>query len=209
MRLQSQHKSFRFLLPQMPPEAHHARVGPNAILQVAGVLQDTEGLPGLRLIFERAGLLTYVERPPVTMVEQGEARRLFDAVRTQLGNPTSDLILYEAGRRTAQYIIANRIPSAVRRLIWALPVALGSRLLLIAIHKHAWTFAGSGKVSRGLGRRLWLSIECNPLATPRCPWHKAVLQELFAKLVSTQVRVIHDECCAEGESACMFRIEVR
>jgi divinyl protochlorophyllide a 8-vinyl-reductase len=193
----------------MPHEAHHGRVGPNAILQVASVLQDTQGLPGLRLIFERAGLLTYVERPPTAMVEQGEASRLFDALRLQLGHPNSDRILAEAGRRTAQYIIANRIPSAARRLISALPVGLGSRLLLIAIHKHAWTFAGSGKVRKGLRRRLWLSIEANPLATPGCPWHKAVLQELFAALVSPYVRVLHDECCAEGESACMFRIEVR
>ncbi len=200
--------------PSMPTSGVHATaraeshsVGPNSIVQTAEALRALAGPVACTEIFERAGLSKYLACPPSRMVPQEEAALLFQAVRAELSEAKATAVLAEAGRRTGRYIIANRIPPAVARLLRVLPRSVGARVLLTTIHKHAWTFAGSGGMTVRLGRALQLEIENNPLATPCCPWHVATLAELFGTLVAPGVRVDHVACSDRGRSICRFQIE--
>ena len=47
--------------------------------------------------------------------------------------------------RTGDYLLAHRIPKPVQALLKRLPAPLAARVLLAAITRHAWTFAGSGR----------------------------------------------------------------
>ena len=184
------------------------RVGPNAILQTAAALRDLLGLAIEHAVCDRAGLARYIEAPPKQMVREEEAARLFDAVRSMLAGTQADAVLAEAGRRTARYVAANRIPKPVTAWLAVLPHAVAGRILLTAIHKHAWTFAGSGVVTIERGRYMSLTIAGNPLATPGCPWHVATLEQLFGTLVSPAARVSHAACSARGDKECRFEIRL-
>jgi divinyl protochlorophyllide a 8-vinyl-reductase len=69
-------------------------------------------------------------------------------------------------------------------VIRALPAPVGARLLSIAIAKHAWTFAGSGRFAVKRARPLTVTIAANPLGlrqgSPSCHWHAAVFERLYA-----------------------------
>lgn len=190
----------------MYTEADRARVGPNAILQTDTVLRDRVGEGGRRSLFESAGLQDYIETPPDAMIPQSDAASLFCAVSRNLPPELSGSVLREAGQRTARYIAENRIPKGARQLLNVLPAPLAGRLLLHAITKNAWTFAGTGRVTAGYGRPLRLTIEDNPLATPGCVWHLAVIETLYGVVTAREYRVRQRTCCAEGDRACVFEI---
>ena len=113
----------------------------------------------------------------------------------------------EAGTRTAAYVLANRIPKAAQALLKSLPAPLAGPLLLKAIARNAWTFAGSGRVrTAARGRRFVVEIAANPLAMPGCVWHLAVFEGLFSALVAPRVSVSHPLCCHDGAALCRFEI---
>ncbi|PYB75023.1 bacteriochlorophyll 4-vinyl reductase [Rhizobium wuzhouense] len=188
-----------------------ARIGPNAVIQTGQALASRYGSGVTRLIYEAAGLARYLGNPPHAMIDEREPKALFTALRQALPAQEADHVLTDAGLRTANYIVENRIPPRARKLLPKLPPALASRLLVSAIARHAWTFAGSGHFE---GRvRGWrepvviLSIKANPLATPGCPWHGAVFQGLFATLTATHVAVVHPRCQARGDDCCEWTIK--
>lgn len=194
--------------PTTPPGqvASRGSVGPNAVIQTACALKALTDEANVGRIFTAARLDHYLDAWPGSMIPEEEARQLFEALDDCLGRAAADAVLDEAGRRTADYIIANRMPQAVARLLPLLPHALSARLLLKTIRQHAWTFAGSGRADIRLGSPLVLDIAANPLATPRCPWHTAILGQLFRRLVSANLAVSHTACCAEGNAHCRFEI---
>ncbi len=130
-------------------EAQRGVVGPNAVLQLFDPLHAAGGDSLLEDVFRRAGLSHYLATPPLAMVPQEEARRLFGAVREFLGPDEGDAVLWQAGAGTAAYVMANRIPAFARGLLRVLPPRPAARLLLTAIQRHAWTFAGSGVCTSG------------------------------------------------------------
>lgn len=184
-----------------------ARIGPNAILQHLPVLDGLIG-PTLRgALLHRAGI---IEPPPdAGMWPEDEVAHLHRAVWLYLPD-RAPAIQAAAGRATADYILAHRIPMPAQRLIRALPGWLGARVLAGAIARNAWTFAGSGRF-RVLGHRpLTVEIAANPLAEGTgacsCHWHAAVFARLFEALVWPRVRVTETACCAAGAPACRFEI---
>ncbi len=186
-----------------------ARVGPNAVLQTAAALRAEGGEALARQVFEAAGLARLLEAPPEAMVPEIEAARLHRVVAACLPAGRAERVAAEAGRLTAEYLLAHRIPKPAQRLLRALPPRLAGRLLLTAISRAAWTFAGSGGFSfRGWGRPV-VEIAANPLATPGCPWHRAVFERLFRALVAPGTRVVETACCARGAPACRYEIALR
>lgn len=196
-------------LPARPP----ARIGPNAIIQTGQVLSVLHGPGAARLIFEAAGLGRYIGVLPTTMIDEREPVALFAAIQATLPPAEADRVLAEAGHRTGHYILENRIPPIARQILPKLPPGLSSRLLVSAIARHAWTFAGSGRFEGGVAG--WtrpvvtLAIAANPLATPGCPWHGAVFQRLFASLCGNVASVRHSQCSAIGSEQCMTSIHLR
>ncbi len=194
------------------PASHAGRIGPNAITRVAEVLPPRVGEAGTRSLFERAGLLHHLLSPPQGMVEEAEVRRLHDALREELGTETAQQVALAAGQRTAEYLLAHRIPRAVQALLKRLPAPLAARVLLSAIRRNAWTFVGSGQFSAEAGTPVRLHIRHNPLCqglqtqAPACHFYAATFERLFGVLVHPRSRCVEVACEACGDHECRFEI---
>lgn len=181
-------------------------VGPNAVIQLAHALNDCCGPSTTRQVFERAGFLFLLDTLPAEMIDERIASLLFEALWEVLPSEDAACVARDAGRRTAEYILANRIPSIAKIVLRGLPARLAAPLLLRAIEKNAWTFAGSGICTTATGPPAAITIVNNPLAMPTCAWHRGVFECLFGSLVSPRTRVTHPECCAAGQSQCRFEL---
>lgn len=187
-----------------------ARIGPNALLQLIPVL-EAEGGASLREAVFTAGGVHGLPRVDGLIAEEPVAR-VHQALR-RLRPGDAARLSAEAGARVADYIIANRIPRAVVRLLKVLPAPLAAPLLTAAITRHAWTFAGSGRFEVAPDGAFLLHD--NPIvrgeraAGPLCDWHAAVFRRLFEVLVSRRTTVTETACCAAGAPACRFEIRLR
>lgn len=194
-----------------------ARIGPNAITRMAEALQAGVGAAATAAVFRRAGLGHYLEHAPQQMVPEDEVIRLHHEVRAALPTRTAREVARDAGTRTAAYLLAHRIPRALQGLLRRLPARWAARVLLIAISRHAWTFAGSGTFSwqaspaggPGLVR---LELRGNPLcrglraAEPACDYYAATFEALFRALVHPRARVHETACEARGDAQCRFEV---
>jgi divinyl protochlorophyllide a 8-vinyl-reductase len=191
---------------------HPGRIGPNAITRVAEVLLPRVGNDSTAQIFARAGLLPYLSRPPEQMVDEAEVTRLHQVLRDAIGGAAAREVSQAAGTRTGDYLLAHRIPRPVQAMLKCLPAALAARVLLSAIRRHAWTFAGSGEFVALAGRPVVLTIRGNPLcrgaalAEPACDFYAATFERLFRTLVHADARVVETACEACGDAECRFEV---
>ncbi|MGJ8603823.1 MAG: bacteriochlorophyll 4-vinyl reductase [Marivita sp.] len=187
-----------------------AVIGPNAILQLLPQIARIGGEARVAQMLAEAGVF---EVPDGTqMIPEGDAMRLHQVLRRDEPDMAPELAS-EAGRATADYILAHRIPKPAQLVLKALPAPLAARVLSGAIAKHAWTFAGSG-VFRVLSP--WcFEIAQNPIvrgehsATPLCHWHAAVFARLYQVLVHKRVTCFEASCCAVSNAeACRFVLRI-
>lgn len=196
----------------MPTLAGVGRIGPNAITRVAEVLPSFVGQREARALFEQAGLGAYLTAPPEHMVDETEVTRLHRALRANLGTAVAGAVARGAGRKTADYLLAHRIPKPVQGLLKRLPAPLAARMLLAAIRRHAWTFSGSGTFTAKAGLPVVLTIRGNPLckgvlaSAPACDFYAATFERLFQVLVHPQARVRETACEAMGAAQCRFEV---
>jgi divinyl protochlorophyllide a 8-vinyl-reductase len=189
-----------------------ARIGPNAILKVIEALEAGPHAALTRQVCDRAGLAHYLDELPTAMVDEGEVTALHRALRDVLGIERARAIGRDAGRRTGDYLLANRIPPFAQRILRGLPAPLAGRLLLRAITRNAWTFAGSGRFTTAPGRPNRLSIAGCRLcageesAEALCDFYGATFERLFQKLMTARARVSEVECQAQGHPACVFEV---
>jgi divinyl protochlorophyllide a 8-vinyl-reductase len=190
-------------------------IGPNAITRIRQVLPAWRGTAFAESVFERAGLLQHWRRPPEQMVREDEVRALHAALREVMPADEAAAVARAAGRATADYLLGHRIPKPVQRLLKLLPAGLAARVLVAAIQRHAWTFAGSGRFSAVLprgGRPLVLEIRDNPLCrglragVPVCDYYAATFERLFQVLVQGDTHVRETACEACGDDACRFEL---
>ena len=188
------------------------RIGPNALTRMAEALRAALGPGPAQDLLVAAGLPRLLDEPPTAMVDEDVVRRLHRAVADALDPATAEAVARDAGRRTAAYILAHRIPAPARLVMRALPPAMAAMLLLAAIRRHAWTFAGSGRFRTEPGRPLRLVLDDCPLCRgggaerPACGYFAATFEGLFAALVSRAATVHEIECAATGASACRFEV---
>lgn len=188
------------------------RIGPNAITRVAEVLRLRVGESATAALFGLAGMSNYLVRPPQQMVDEAEVTRLHHALRASMGTSAADAIAREAGTRTGDYLLAHRIPRAVQAVLVRLPAPLAALVLLAAIRRHAWTFAGSGVFHAKAGRPVVLTIRGNPMCrgatmpAPACGFYAATFERLFRALVHRDARVIETDCEASGGAECRFEV---
>ena len=192
-----------------------ARIGPNAITQVAGAVERSLGAKTARDLLRSAGLGGYVGVPPQQMVDEREVVALHSALRERLDPCTAGAIARAAGLATGDYLLANRIPRAAQSLLRWLPAPLASRLLVSAIRRHAWTFAGSGRFAARAGRPVVITIEGCPICRDAhaeaavCGYYAATFRQLFRTLVHRRAVVRETECIASGSPVCRFEIDWR
>ncbi|MFO1035466.1 MAG: bacteriochlorophyll 4-vinyl reductase [Geminicoccaceae bacterium] len=190
-----------------------ARIGPNALIQVAETLKARLGHDVCRDIFTQADLAAALDAPPTTMVPEADVIRLHTVLRRSLGVTQAIDIAQEAGRRTGDYLLANRIPDLVQRVLRLLPSRLASRALLAAIGKNSWTFVGSGELSIEPGRPAILTVHNCPLCretpadAPLCTFYAGTFQRLFQVIVAPATSVRETACRAMGAPACTFRVD--
>lgn len=188
----------------MSGEAGH--IGPNAILQLLPAIGEKRGAEAAGGMLERAGIATVPDG--TAMIPESDPARLFRQLRFEMPDEAG-VILAEAGRRTADYVIAHRIPSPARRVLEWLPAGLAARALSGSIYRHAWTFAGSGRF-RAITPWLF-EIADNPMTrseaatAPLCVWHAAVFERLYRRLVAADVTCTEVRCAAvTGKGSCRF-----
>lgn len=187
-----------------------ARIGPNAVIQMGQALRAYGGPEFERDVFVRAGLQHYLASLPEHMIPQSEAIAIFATLYHDAGISLRDAnaIARDAGLRTGDYILANRIPKFAQRVLRLLPKPLAARALLAAIGKHSWTFAGSGRFSAHYACPLVIEIASNPLSFDRCAWHCAVFERLFGALVSGNAHAVCSGQAGQSGGDCRFEISV-
>ena len=195
-----------------------ALIGPNAIIQVAESISSRLGPDKLDRVMHAAGLDRFINSPPEHMVSELDVANLHRAVAANVEQSQGVAIMAEAGHRTARYLLANRIPAPARVVLKALPATLAARLLLTAIEKHAWTFAGSSTFSFDARHPVRISLSGSPMfAMPQsrvlaASYFEATFESLFQELVSVRTRAIgiNQPSDAKGadstEAACAFAL---
>jgi divinyl protochlorophyllide a 8-vinyl-reductase len=107
---------------------------------------------------------------------------------------TANQVLEESGARTAAYVIRNRIPAPIRTLLRILPPRPAARLLLAAIARHSWTFAGAAAFSYQLRPTPTVRLAGNPAtgAMPGVavdPYYHGAFSAFMRDLVSPRAQV--------------------
>jgi len=197
-----------------PPRTEPAaRIGPNAVIQLVAAMQARWGERFAESLLAEATEYT-PDTLPEAMIDEGEARALAHLLLDRVGAAAALPVLRDAGHRTADYLLAHRIPPPAQWVIRLLPRRLGLRLLLAAITRHAWTFAGSGRfVVRWVGTWPALVFEgctmCRGLHgdRPMCDYYAGTFERLLAVLISPTASVVEVECQALGAATCRFRLD--
>lgn len=188
------------------------RVGPNAVTRVAEALAEEHGEQLARAVFASAGLLGWLDHPPGAMVPEADVAALHRALVAELSEAEARGIAALAGRRTAAYLLANRIPRPVQVILRLLPAAPASRLLMRAIGRHAWTFVGSGSFTVERGPPVIVTITGGPLraagaAAPGvAAYYAACFEALFRALVHPRTSVAALRRASEATASCAFSL---
>ncbi|MEF3275288.1 MAG: bacteriochlorophyll 4-vinyl reductase [Chloroflexus sp.] len=197
------------VVAQVPEEA---RIGPNSIIQTVAAVREQYGAAETEAWLRRTGRGHLLETMPDHMLAESEFGAMIHDLRNWLGMKAAMRVLDRSGDLTAAYVAANRIPAPIRTLLPRLPVGLALRLLLPAIAKHAWTFAGSGQFGYTLRPRWQLtlanSVEARGVhaVEPVCSYYRAAFEGLLRRVVSDRIRVREVTCRAMGAPHCTFTI---
>ncbi|WP_424360951.1 bacteriochlorophyll 4-vinyl reductase [Methylocystis parvus] len=187
-------------------------IGPNAVTRMAQALSHRLGEGLCEEIFASAGLAHYLRDPPTHMIPAEDVTRLHGETVARLGEERAAAIGREAGRRTGDYLLANRIPIMAQRALKLLPRILAARILISAIARHAWTFAGGGAFSYAFVPHLQLRIVGSPICqslrteAPACAYYAATFERVFSEMLGPSVHVTEIECEATGAPACVFDV---
>ncbi len=196
----------------MSGAAPAGRIGPNAVIRLAEALDALESKAMTKRFFIAADLGRYAETLPDAMVPEQEVTTLHHHLRSSFSQVRAASISWIAGLRTADYLLANRIPKPVQSLLRLLPKQLAAFILLKAIGRHAWTFAGSSRFTWAMGRPITLSFEDCPLcrgshaSAPCCGYYAATFEHLFRQLIAAETEVSETDCIATGGGTCRFEI---
>lgn len=166
-----------------------SRIGPNAVTRLAEVLTARHGAQAAADLFAAAGLSHHIAAPPERMVAEADVVALHRALAGRFP-AEAEAIAADAGARTGAYLLANRIPKPVQAVLRVAPPWLAAKVLLAAVAKNAWTFAGSGVFEARAGGGADVAVRGGPFADPgeaAAPlraFYAAVFEHLFRALVS-------------------------
>jgi divinyl protochlorophyllide a 8-vinyl-reductase len=195
-------------------QAGAGQICPNAVIRLAEALDAVESKAVTLRLFNAAGFSAHAVALPAVMVPECEVTALHHELRNALGLKRASSISWIAGVRTADYLLANRIPRAVQLLFKLLPRKLAAFMLLKAIGAHAWTFAGSARFTWRLRRTVTLKFEDCPLCrgdhaeSPCCQYYAATFERLFRVLISSDAVATETGCIAAGDAACEFEVTI-
>lgn len=162
-----------------------ALIGPNALLQTVAVMEERLGHAETRAILLDAQIHALPSGD--SMIPEVQVLRLHRWLALHEPMGCFD-IAEEAGARTADYIIAHRIPHSAAWLLRHLPALLAAPLLMATIRKHAWTFVGAGVFAPTDGWRFTIdrsgADDTLPAPDSLFHWYAAVFTRLYRCLVA-------------------------
>lgn len=192
------------------------RIGSDAVLHTLDALSEVGGDHLTQEIIDAAGLRHVVGQTLQEMVPQSVFSALVQSIEDLLPRSQVDLVAVKSGRKTGAVLLEQYIPEMAQKLLRTLPKRVAGPLLLRALEKHAWTFAGSASVHHIDGPPLKLVIGNNPMAIWGCLWQCALLETVFRRVVSPDARIWQMaccesnpmECCVDYKPPCVFVIEI-
>jgi divinyl protochlorophyllide a 8-vinyl-reductase len=185
------------------------RIGPNVIIQTAHTLADRLGRDTAEQCLTAATPFS-LESLPSEMVDERTANALMRHLSHTRGPDFMRSVMSEAGRRTGGYLLEHRIPGPARWLLPHLPRALAMRVLMSAVSRHTWTFAGSAEVQFTQGNPTFITILHCPLCVgqhstvPMCDFYTGTFNRLLRELVHPDAWAEEISCEARGDAACRF-----
>ncbi|ACF13097.1 bacteriochlorophyll 4-vinyl reductase [Chloroherpeton thalassium ATCC 35110] len=184
-----------------------ARIGPNSIIQTFNALSTRFGEERTKAIFRSAGHEKYIGNLPSEMVNEAEFHALVKAVLEEIGEKDASEILKDSGQRTAEYLLKNRIPGIFQSLVKLMPKKLGMKLLLFAISKNAWTFAGSGAFSFEVGDTMYIRVRVSFPSKPVVAYfYGGTFYKLLRTLIDPAAHVAIEEHSEKGEIDCFYNV---
>jgi divinyl protochlorophyllide a 8-vinyl-reductase len=187
-----------------------SRIGPNAVTRLAEAVTERFGAAETAALFRAAGLFHHFASPPERMVAEADVVALHRTLAARFP-AEAEAIAADAGARTGAYLLANRIPKPVQAVLRVAPPWVAAKVLLAAVAKNAWTFAGSGAFEAHAGGGADVAVRGGPFADPReaaAPlraFYAAVFAHLFRALVSPRTTAAAET----GGGACAIRLAWR
>jgi divinyl protochlorophyllide a 8-vinyl-reductase len=190
-------------------DASSGRIGPNVLIQTVATLEYRYGREtSERVLFDATQ--HRLDTLPSTMVDERAANALMRELAESFGTRVARSIQRESGARTGDYLLANRIPRLARWTLPLLPAEAALRLLLAAIERHTWTFAGSAQVHITPGDPALITIRGCPICAgahstePLCDFYAGTFGRLAQALLGPRGFAEEVACEARGDSACRF-----
>ncbi|NEX11129.1 MAG: bacteriochlorophyll 4-vinyl reductase [Prosthecochloris sp.] len=186
-----------------------AKIGPNSIIQTVAALESKYGKAEAEAILTRAGHKHLIGNLPSEMTEESKFHALVQALDKELGEKVMTHILNDSGQRTAAYLLRVRIPGFFQKLLKPLPPGLAFRLLIFAISKNAWTFAGSGDFSYTTGKTPEITVK---VTYPTIPvvgnFYLGTFTRLLRELVSPNTKIESSITGTSGAITCRYTCHI-
>lgn len=187
--------------------SHHARIGPNAIIQTIQALKESYGDVQAAAMLRHAGQAHLIDYVPTGMVDEAEFYALVTLLTDQLGLAGAQQVLRRSGQLTAHYLLQHRIPRPFQQLVRMLPRCIGLALLLVAIRNHAWTFVGSGTFQFTLGRPPKLTIMTGQYASEAAySFYGGTFETLLRALIDRNTRLEAAACQGPDATAQVYAV---
>ena len=187
-------------------------IGPNAIIQMIKAMEEGLGVNETLNFFIKSKLGHYISHPLMGRVHEQDVCLIHQRLIETYGIDQAKQLTREAGLRTADHLLKNRIPKLFGFFLRHLPTKLSIALLLRAISNHPWTFVGSGKFSYQVFSTITIYIESKPICkgilstAPICDYYAGTFEGLLKSLINATVKVQEVGCEARGDPVCSFRV---
>ncbi len=174
-------------------------------------LRALERLEGASLSTEVRCACDLPTKAPDHLIPEARFVEVIDQLRERLPRERSEEVLGWGGALTAEYVARHRIGGAAKWLLRALPPRASLPLLLRAIRRHAWTFAGAGRFDFEGPFPGTLILEDAPTCRRAqagghlCSYYQAAFEGLLS-LAAPGIQVRETECQALGADRCRFSI---
>lgn len=190
--------------------ATEARIGPNALIQTVAAMRESLSEAQVAAVLDRCNQEHLLRESVTGMVAEQSFAGLVAALADQLGIERAHQILQRAGQRTADYLLAHRIPGLFQRLLGILPGRMALKLLLAAIGRHAWTFAGSGTFVYSVARpsRIIVTSPIRPAAA-LYGFYGGTFDHLIRVLIDAQVTLESFASERAGWSECAYFVQLK
>lgn len=192
-----------------------AKIGPNSLIQTVRALKEVYGERKTFELLRKGGQGNLIEHLPGEMVDEQAFISLAKMLYETLDTKQALKILRRSGQFTAGYLLENRIPRPVQVLLKLLPDAISLKILLTAIGKNAWTFAGSGTYSFVTGKAPTITIQHSilgkalvPASETVCSYYAGTFERLLQALINPRCEVQETGCLATGSDKCTFVIKL-